>query len=302
MFLKEIKQKINSTKRISQVTKALELVSAVKMKKAQKAALLSRPFARKVIEILKRLYEHQEKYLAQRSFYFQEREVKKVLVAVITSDKGFCSSFNQNILKFADKEIKKIETEAEVEIMPIGKKAISFFKKKNRTIKIEFTGIGDYGKLEEIKPIARLFLRYFEEDKYQKVYIFYTEFISTFIQETRRIQLLPAQRQVFEEMLVDKAGENGSQPENNDYIFEPNAAKIFNNLIPQLIEFEVHQAVLEANASEHSARMMAMKNASQNAKEIIEKLTLNYNKVRQNQITSEISEISSAKEVMTNLN
>ncbi len=221
---------------------------------------------------------------------------------MITSDKGFCSSFNQNILKFAEKEIKKIEKEAEVEIMPIGKKAISFFKKKNRIIKVEFTGIGDYGKLEEVKPIAKLFLRYFEEDKYQKIYIFYTEFISTFMQETRKIQLLPAQRQVFEEMLADKAGKNGFQPESNDYIFEPNAVKIFNSLIPQLIEFEVHQAVLEANASEHSARMMAMKNASQNAKEIIEKLTLNYNKVRQNQITSEISEISSAKEVMTNLN
>lgn len=296
MFLKEIKQKINSTRRISQVTKALELVSAVKMKKAQKIAFLSRPFALKVIEILKRLYEHQEKYLTQKSFYFQEREVKKTLVAVITSDKGFCSSFNQNILKFAEKEIK--EMEGEVDIMAIGKKAISFFKKKNRTIKIKFTGIGDYGKFEEVKPIAKLFLRYFEEDKYQKIYVFYTEFISTFLQETRKIQLLPSRREVFEEMLADKVGENGFPSINNDYIFEPSSKKVFDNLIPQLIEFEVHQAVLEANASEHSARMMAMKNASQNAKEIIEGLTLNYNKIRQNQITSEICEISSAKEVM----
>ncbi len=297
MFLKEIKQKINSTQRISQVTKALELVSAVKMKKAQTVALGSRPFARIVVEALKRLHEHQEEYLEQKSFYFHQREIKKILVAVVSSDKGFCGSFNQNILKFAEKEIKKMQAENEVEIMAVGKKAITFFKKRGYNVKVEFSGIGDYGKLAEVRPIARLFLRYFKEDEYQKICLFYTHFYSTLSQKPKKIQILPSVSEVFEELLEERAGEMDNNKK-VDYIFEPSAAEVFDNLIPQLIEFEIHQTVLEANASEHSARMMAMKNASQNAGEIIKELTLDYNKVRQNQITSEISEISSAKEVM----
>ena len=314
MFLKEIKQKINSTQRISQVTGALELISAVKMRKSQKIALGSRPFAQKVIEILKRLSKYQQECLEKNSFYFQTRELKKILIVVVSSDKGFCSSFNKNILKFAETEINKIQEEfarekvapPEIEIMAVGKKAIAFAKKKNLKIKVEFTGIGDYGTLEETKPIAGLLLRYFQENKYQKIYLFYTDFISSFIQKPKKIQLLPLIPESFQEMLknvtlAEKSPraeflENNSK--NYDYVLEPSPEKIFESLVPQLLEFEIYHTVLEANASEHSARMMAMRNACDNANDIIKDLTLNYNKVRQNQITAEVSEISSAKEAM----
>lgn len=330
MFLREIKQKINSTKRISQVTGALELISAVKMRKAQKIALRSRPFAQKVIEILKRLSQYQQECLEKNSFYFQTRELKKVLIVIVSSDKGFCSSFNKNILKFAEMEINKTQEEftqegdvaphrlqnsliPEIEIMAIGKKAIAFSKKKNFKVKVEFIGIGDYGELEEVKPIADLLLRYFQEDQYQRICIFYTDFISSFIQKPRKMQLLPLCSESFKEILresifasegtmVDKsASEKKSaidEEKNPDYILEPSPEKIFESLIPQLLEFEIYHIILEANASEHSARMMAMRGACQNAKDIIEELTLNYNKVRQNQITSEVSEISSAKQAI----
>ena len=327
MFLKEIKQKINSTQRISQVTGALELISAVKMRKSQKIALCSRPFAQKVIEILKRLSEYQQECLEKNSFYFQTRELKKILIVVVSSDKGFCSSFNKNILKFAETEINKIQEEfikegevtplrlqdglsPEIEIMAVGKKAIAFSKKKNFKVKVEFSGIGDYGKIEETKPIADLLLRYFQEDKYQKIYLFYTDFVSSFIQKPKKIQLLPLVPESFQEMLKEstevkllqkqeqKFNFCNSNSENYDYILEPSPEKIFESLVPQLLEFEIYHIILEANASEHSARMMAMKNACENANEIIKDLTLNYNKVRQNQITAEVSEISSAKEAM----
>ncbi len=320
MFLKEIKQKINSTQRISQVTGALELISAVKMRKSQKIALGSRPFAQKVIEILKRLSKYQQECLEKNSFYFQKRELKKVLIVIVSSDKGFCSSFNKNILKFAETEINKIQEEfarektaaPEIEIMAVGKKAIAFAKKKNFKVKVEFTGIGDYGTLEETKPIADLLLRYFQEDQYQRICVFYTDFVSSFIQKPKKIQLLPLVSESFQEMLKESAslinssasknktvaGSSAEEAGNYDYILEPSPGRIFESLVPQLLEFEIYHTVLEANASEHSARMMAMRNACENANGIIKDLTLNYNKVRQNQITAEVSEISSAKEAM----
>jgi F-type H+-transporting ATPase subunit gamma len=335
MFLKEIKQKINSTQRISQVTGALELISAVKMRKSQKIALGSRPFAQKVIEILKRLSEYQQECLQKNSFYFHKRELKKVLIVIVTSDKGFCSSFNKNILKFAEKEINKTKelfkreknTAPEIEIMAVGKKAIAFAKKKKFKVKVEFTGIGDYGKLQETKPIADLLLRYFQEDQYQRICVFYTDFVSSFVQKPRKMQLLPLCSESFKEILresassadssAEEAGKSSSENKlatnktgkpsfasakasegRPDYVLEPSPGRIFESLVPQLLEFEIYHIILEANASEHSARMMAMRNACENANDIIKDLTLNYNKVRQNQITAEVCEISSAKEAM----
>lgn len=307
MILREIKTKINSTKRISQVAKALELVSATKMKKAQRIALSSRPFAQKVVAILNRLTKSQRKYLLKKSFYFQENNSEKILAVVVSSDKGFCGSFNQNILRFAEKEIKEIEKEAEVDIMAIGKKAINYFKRKNHQVSVEFIGIGDYGKFDEVKPIADLFLRYFNEARYRKIYLFYTDFVSSFSQKPTKIQVLPLSSEEFEKILEKttlagvrekEAIEEEKAEKTPDYIYENSAEMVFNGLVPLLVEFEIYQAILEANASEHSARMMAMKNASQNAKDVINDLTLEYNKARQDQITSEISEISSAKEAV----
>lgn len=307
MILREIKSKIDSTKRISQVAKALELVSANKMKKAQRIALASRPFAQRVVAILNRLSKAQRQYLLEKSFYFQDQPAEKSLVAVVSSDKGFCGSFNNNILRFVEKEIEQLGQGDQVEVMAIGKKAIKYFKRKNYEVPVEFIGIGDYGRFEEVKPIADLFLRYFNEGKYKRIYLFYTDFVSSFVQKPRKIQVLPLVSEGFEEILEQttlanvrekEAIEEEKQEGIPDYIFEPSAERVFEGLVPLLLQFEVYQAILEANASEHSARMMAMKNASNNASEVIDDLTLEYNKARQDQITSEISEISSAKEAV----
>lgn len=304
---REIKNKINVIQSLTKITGALELVSAVKMKKAQRLALNSRPFARMVLEILDELAHYQKEI--KKSIFFQERPIKKRLAVVVASDRGFCGPFNRNILIFAERELKKMEN---VEIYPVGKKAIKFFKKKNYKIFSEMSGIGDFGDLEETKPIADKLLEVFTKNIFQEIFLFYTDFISSFLQQPRKIQILPLKIETVEDILKNYRSEikedilkNYPQekgvtllsPRRIHYLLlEPSAEEIFDNLVPQLIRQLVHHTVLETNAAEHSARMMAMKRAADNAKEILGNLILDYNKARQNQITAEISEITSAKE------
>jgi len=300
MKSKEIKQKIGSVQNISKITNAMGLVSAVKMGKAQNLALNSRPFALRVYQILKKLSHHQKKE-GLASFYFKEREVKKVLAVVVSSDRGFCGPFNKNLLNFAQKRIKEMEISAEVEIMAIGKKSSNFFKSKGYKVRFEFSGIGDFGNLNDVRPIADLLIRHFETD-YQQVCLFFTNFVTTLTQEPRTVQILPVKEDVFEKLLREHAPRAAKEMEPEpylDYVFEPSAKDIFDSLVPELVTFEIYHSILEANASEHSARMIAMKNASENAREVIKILILDYNKARQEQITSELGEITSAKEAIS---
>lgn len=294
MRLPEIKNKIGLTQSIFGVTKALELVSAVKMKRATKLALGSRPFARKVVGILKRLSEYEESS-KEVPFYFVPAEGKKILAVVIGSNKGFCGLYNKNILKFAEKEVVEFKKEAEVEIMAIGKKTINYFKKKNFHIRAEFLEVEDYEKFEKVKPLAALLFKYYREGEYQKILLYGTHYFNPFFQVPRKIQVLPLKKAVFAEMLEKLAGESVVE-KRCEYIFEPSLKEIIEQLVLRLIEFEIYHAILEANASEHASRMMAMKRAMDNAKEIIKDLTLEYNKSRQAQITAEVCEITSAKE------
>jgi len=311
MRLREVKNKINLTQNIFGVTQALELISAVKMKRAVKSALASRPFARKVVEILIRLGEYQ-KFFETKSLYFQTKKVnplysspsreprlsngvKKILAIVLASDRGFCGLYNKNILKFAEEEIEELKKEGEVEIITLGKKAINFFKKKNEKIKAEILGVEKYEKFEAVKLLVEPLFRYFQQDEYQKICFFGTHYFSPFFQLPRKIQILPLDVKKLEEMLKKLTGQSLAKNQYN-YIFEPSYKEIVSQLILQLIETEIYHAILEAQASEHASRMMAMKRAMDNAKEIIKDLTLEYNKARQAQITAEVSEITSAKE------
>ena len=306
MQSKEIKNKINSIRNIFEITKAVELVSAIKMKKAQGLALGSRSFTQAALKILKRLSQYQ-KEIEKESVFFKQGDKDSVLAIVVASDKGFCGAFNRNILNFSEKELKK---EKNVEIIAIGKKAIKHFEKREYKVLVEFSGIGDYGKLGEVRPIADLLIRYFKEGKFKKILLFYTDFISTFFQKPVSVQVLPLDLEKIKEILKNyelKQGKQFSQKleeleenkeKNINYIFEPSIKEIFENLVYQLIEYFIYHSILEANASEHSARMMAMRSASENAKEIMTKLKLEDNKARQTQITAEVTEISTAKEVL----
>jgi len=289
MELKEIRLKIASVSNIWKLTSALETLSALKMKKAQKLALVSRPFAQRLGRLVRRL----EPTLKDK-VKLRKRKVASALAVVIASDRGFCGSFNQNILKVAEKRIKELETKSAVSVFPVGKRSVAFFKKRQRNVGHSMIGIGDYGLLEEIKPMSDYIIRAYIENKYQRVYLMWTDFISTFNQQPRCIQLLPLEWDELKEFAQDADKEaGGAEP-----LIEPSASMLVKEIIPQLVEYLIYQCVLESNASEHSARMTAMRNASDNARDRVNELTLEYNKARQQQITNEVCEISSAKEVL----
>jgi F-type H+-transporting ATPase subunit gamma len=290
MDLREIKNKIGSVKNISEITSALETFAALKMKKTQKRFSESKPFAHEMSSLLKRM----EKALREKkSIFLEEKPVKKILVCVVASDRGFCGSFNSNVFRLVERELAAIKEEGEVEIMPIGKKAAARYKKEN--VLRSFFGVGDYWKFSQTKEIAEFLTTSFLEDKYQKVYLFYTHFFSSFNQKPSKVQLFPLTSETIINFL--KEGDESAVIE-NDYLLEPSAENILNQVIPVFVEYLVYQFILSANTSEHSARMMAMRNASDNARAILGELRLVYNKARQEQITSEVCEISSTKEAM----
>jgi F-type H+-transporting ATPase subunit gamma len=292
MELKEVKAKIGSVKNISEITSAMETFSALKMKKTQKRFSESKPFAEEMAKMLKDL----RKALKEgRSMFLEERPIKKILVCVVASDRGFCGSFNANILKFADKQISKIREEGEVEIMPIGKKAVNHYTKTEK-IRYSFSGVGDYWGFRQTKEISNFLIKAFTEDRYQKVYLFYTHFYSSFIQKPSVAQLCPLEAGTVENFLKKEDVE--SCESNTNCLLEPSSAVILDEIIPVFIEYLIYQFILSANTAEHSARMMAMRSASDNARELLEGLRLVYNKARQQQITNEVCEISSTKEAM----
>lgn len=290
MELKEVKAKIGSVKNISDITGALETFSALKMKKTQKRFSESKPFAEEMAKMLSNM----KKALREgKSVFLEKRPVKDILVCVIASDRGFCGAFNSSILKLADKEIAELRKEGNVEILPVGKKSVKHYLKREK-IRYSFSGVGDYWEFKQTKEISDFLINSFLNNKYQKIHIVYTHFYSSFIQKPTVVQLFPARSKTIENFLKD----NTFGDVNKNYILEPSPKVILDEVIPVFVQYLIYQFILSANTSEHSARMMAMRNASDNAKGLLEDLRLAYNKARQAQITSEVSEISSTKEAM----
>lgn len=291
MELKEVKAKISSVKNISELTGALETFSALKMKKTQKRFSESKPFAEEMMRMLKNM----KKALKDgKSVFLEKRPVKDILICVVASDRGFCGSFNANILKLADKEIENLRKEGNVEILPIGKKAVSHYIKKER-IRYNFSGVGDYWEFKQTKEISDFLINSFLTNKYQKIFMVYTHFYSSFVQKPTVVQVFPSRSKTIETFLKE---DEKDVPLNKNYLLEPTPRNILDEVIPVFVQYLIYQFILSANTSEHSARMMAMRNASDNAKGLLEDLRLVYNKARQEKITSEVCEISSTKEAM----
>jgi F-type H+-transporting ATPase subunit gamma len=295
MDLREVRGKISSVKNITEITAALETFAALKMRKTQKRFNETQPFSQTMARILKRL---ESTPIAKReSVFLEERDVKKVLVCVIASDRGFCGSFNSNVLKFASKEIANIKEEykgVSVEVMPIGKKASVYFKKHNGKIKHEYFGVGDYWRYSESQEIAEFVIKSFLEKDYDKVYFVYNKFINSFLQRPTIIALFPLSKSIISGFIE----EENIKDEKLDHVLEPDSHRIVNEVVKEFVSYLIYQFILSANTAEHSARMTAMKNASDNASEILTSLKLEFNKARQQQITNEVSEISSTKEAM----
>lgn len=304
--IKLIKQRIKSVKNTSQITKAMEVVSATKMRKAQGFAIHARPYAVASLELLKNLLSR----TAVLPMFFIARQVKNSVLLVITSDKGLAGAFNANVLKKAEAWAKEKKIQgAPFTLVVVGKKAKDYFEQRQIPIEQGFDGFGDYSTIEETMPVAKTIIDGFLYGAWDEVEAVYTHFRTTLLQEAVFKRISPVTKEGIEEVVAGILPEHGKYAESGvrnqestkytyEYKFEPSAVEILNELIPQLIRMQIHHIILESNASEHSARMVAMKSASDNARDLIVDLTLEYNKSRQAGITRELTEITAGKEAL----
>ncbi|MCI0533184.1 ATP synthase F1 subunit gamma [bacterium] len=304
MSLKSVKNKIRSVGKTAKVTKAMEAVSAVKMRKSQLRALESRPYAVSALTILRNASGSLE---AGRHPLTTARNVKKTGIVVVTSDKGLAGSLNSAVLKNVHAMIGKNGlTPENIGFFCIGRKGADHFASRGFNVVERYERWGDFVDFDGVHPIVERVRNLFLEGEFDEFQIVYTSFISTLKQEVRSERLLPI---TFEGVAravdgilpetgryADRAA-HGPEPV-KEYTFEPSADAVLNEIIPMLLAVHVYHAILEANASEHSARMIAMKNASDNAEDLSESLSLSYNKARQAAITREVSEIVGGMEAL----
>lgn len=307
-----IKKRLKSVSNIGQITKAMELVSATKMRKSQQVALDSRPYSFAALDLLATISALDVKLPS----LLQVRPVKKVLFVLVASDKGLAGAFNSSVFKKFEQHLKihKAEWEKEEHLyIAVGEKAYNYLAKKGLKVLKKINDMGDFTDLEEVKPMSDFLIKGFLEKDWDRVIVISTHFVTALKQEPHVRRVLPIDFDHIAQTVTEIIPERGKFAElikeNNvsfvpdrekikEYIIEPNPEKVLEKLAEHLFLMAVYQLVLEANASEHSARRMAMKTASDNASDLGEKLNLQYNKSRQQKITTEISEISAGAEAL----
>ena len=277
---KEIKEQISSVQSTQKITSAMEKVAVSKMRRAQQRMEQSRPYADKIRDVIGHLANATSEY---RHRYLQDRDVKRVGYIVVSSDRGLCGGLNNNMFKrLAQQAGEWKEKGVEVDYCAIGSKASLFFNSFGGNVVASQSHLGDAPELASLIGAVKVMLEAFDEGKIDRLYIIYNRFVTTMTQSPEAVQLLPLKAQKDEEL-------KGHW----DYIYEPDAKEILEGLLVRYVESQVYQGVVENNACEQAARMLAMKNATDNAGNMITELNLLYNKARQAAITQEISEIVS---------
>jgi F-type H+-transporting ATPase subunit gamma len=276
---KEIRVKIRSVQNTRKITKAMEMVAASKMRKAQDRMRMARPYADKIRNVAAHISHANPEY--RHPFLVTRDTVQRVGIIVITTDKGLCGALNTNMLRLALAHYKQWQSEGEeMDVCCLGAKGLGFFQRLGANVVSHVTNLGDRPQLERLIGAIKIMLDGYMRDRFDRVMLLYTRFINTMKQEPVTEQLLPL------------SGERLGAPEGAwDYIYEPEAQAVLNQVLTRYIEALIYQAVAENMASEQSARMVAMKAASDNAATLIDELTLIYNKNRQAAITKEIAEI-----------
>lgn len=276
---KEIRSKIGSIQNTQKITKAMEMVAASKMRKTQDRMRATRPYAKKMAQIIKHLAHANPEY---QHPYLVERTAKRVGLIVVTSDRGLCGGLNANLFRKILPELQKWESEElEIDICALGSKGVSFLSNIGANIVAQTTKMGDAPHVEEIIGSIKVMLNQYDEGKIDALYIVHNEFVNTMTQNPDLWKLLPIHAVEIQEELKGVW----------DYIYEPDAKEVLDSLMTRYIESIVYQCVVENNACEQAARMVAMKSATDNAGKLIDELQLVYNKQRQAAITQEISEI-----------
>ena len=277
---KEIRSKIKSVQNTRKITKAMEMVAASKMRRAQERMRAARPYAEKIREIVANLAKANPEY---RPSYMSVREVKTIGTILVSTDKGLCGGLNTNVLRLVTNQVREMqETNTPIEFTAIGAKGLQFLNRSKAKILSEVIQLGDTPHMDILIGSIAAQLTAFEKGEVDAVYLAYTRFINTMKQEPVLEKLLPLEPSALEPQQLAHAW---------DYIYEPDAELVLNGLLKRYVEALIFQAVAENKASEQSARMVAMKSASDNAKNVIGELQLEYNKTRQAAITKELSEI-----------
>jgi len=295
--VREIRRRIKSVKNIAQVTRAMQAVSASRMRRAQEAVLATRPYAQRAWMLLMHLAAQRVEQEEMHPL-LQARPVTKVALLLLTSDRGLCGAFNANIIRLALEYIQALPVEADV--VTVGRKGRNTMLRRGQSLVAEFSDLPAQPVLADVTPIARVALDGFRDGTYDAVWLAYTDFINTLRQVPVIKRLLPLtptemEKQALAEYVEDTAPETVEVPE---YIYEPDPRTILDTVLPRFTELQVYQAVLESIASEHSARMVAMRNATDNAESLTQDLQLTYNKARQRAITREIVDIAGGAEAL----
>jgi F-type H+-transporting ATPase subunit gamma len=276
----DIRRRIRSVKNTQQITKAMKMVSAAKLRRAQDRMFAARPYAAALRAVLTSVATHVAEDEIALHPLLQAREEHNVLLLVVTADKGLCGAFNSNVIRAALIAMREHNWN-KVELLPIGRKALDYFRRRPIPIRREATQVFQALSLGTAQEIARTLIADFVEEKVDAVYAVYNEFKSIIAQDIRVERLLP----------IERDWENAATTV--DYLYEPDPQQILTGLLPKHIEFQLYRILLESAAAEQGARMTAMEAATKNASDMIEYLTLTYNRIRQASITKEIIEIVS---------
>jgi F-type H+-transporting ATPase subunit gamma len=278
--LREIRRRVRSVKNVGKITKAMEMVAASRMRRAQRNTEATRPYSERMRAVMGELTTRAGQQLAH-PLLTQRPDVRRVGLVMVTPDRGLCGSLITNVLRNATRFILELRQGGrEIEVLTVGKKGRDFAVRTGLPVRAEITGLGDRPGLIDILPIATNVIDGFSDGRYDEVYVVYTSFVNTMTQRAERRRLLPIEP-------PEQAATS-----TNDYTYEPSQEEVLNQLLPRFVEVQLYQTILESIASEHSARMLAMRNATDNAKELVRDLTLSANKARQAAITKELSEIA----------
>jgi F-type H+-transporting ATPase subunit gamma len=277
--LVDVRRRIRSVKSTQQITKAMKMVSAAKLRRAQEAMFAARPYARKMLEVLNGLAARAE---PSSHPLLRAHGSERALLVVVTADKGLCGAFNANILRAATRFLEQRDAERPVQLELVGRKARDYFRRRRFPIRGERVGVFQPLRYQTARDLAAELIRLYCNEDYDQIFLVYNEFKSVIQQRVVLERLLPLER-------LPPSGSHAFV----DYLYEPGPAEIFAQLLPKHVETQVWRALLESAAAEHGARMAAMDAATNNAAEMIDRLTLHMNKVRQAAITTEIIEVVS---------
>ena len=281
--IRTIRRQIRGVQNISKITRAMEMVAASKMKRAQERGLAGRPYAEKIYQVIADLAALPETGRALHPL-LQQRPVNKKALVHISPDRGLCGGLHATINRRAASFI--LEQTVPVTLIIVGRKGLDFMRRYGRDIHAEFTNLGDQPNLLDTLPISRIIIDDYTKGQIGQVYLVYAQFISTMVQRPIVEQILPVKPAAI------------PTAQNVDYIYEPGPHAVLGELLPRFVEMQIYHAILESIASEQSARMVAMRNATDNANELISDLTLMYNKARQESITIELLDITGGAEAL----